>query len=340
MKGRIWTVVVGLAAAAALVAVPAAMAAYTTPKLEVRQTGNSTVFKITQSSSEDATAVVRIFVPTGTTLTTNQAPGTNLGNASALLKLFGLGGAEVPVDGSVVVAPPGAVPPATQAQCTQGATPLATWLLSVSIAGNTVNVPIFLVPTSGAFAALGPAYVTACFSSPYLTPDQGGTTGQPQVVNAEFALSGVFSPVNVGAFVAFLIPYTVGTGTVNLAGTIATPAAIAPGAVTISAKRSGKGAVVTGSVTQAGQPRAGATVTVLGGSVKSKLTTRKRVSVSASGRFTARFAVGTFFRADAVATGGAAAPLCAQLGPAVAPVPCVNPTVNGFSAKSKVVRKK
>ena len=61
--------------------------------------------------------------------------------------------------------------------------------------------------------------------------------------------------------------------------------------------------MVTGSVTQAGQPRGGATVTVLGGSVKSKLTTRKRVRVSASGKFTAKFAVGTFFRADAGSDG-------------------------------------
>jgi hypothetical protein len=81
-------------------------------------------------------------------------------------------------------------------------------------------------------------------------------------------------------------------------------------------------------------------VTVSGGSVKSKLTTRKRVRVSASGKFTAKFPVGTFFRADAVATGGAAPPLCAQLQPALGSVPCVNPTVNGFAVKSKVVRKK
>jgi len=78
-------------------------------------------------------------------------------------------------------------------------------------------------------------------------------------------------------------------------------------------------------------------VSVLGGSVKAKLTTRKQVRVSASGKFTARFAVGTFFRADAVATSGAAPSVCAQLG---GTTPCVNPTVNGFTAKSKVVRKR
>ena len=81
-------------------------------------------------------------------------------------------------------------------------------------------------------------------------------------------------------------------------------------------------------------------MTVLGGSTKSKLTTRKRVRVGANGKFATKFAVGTFFRADAVATGGAAPPLCTQLQPLLGATPCVNPTVNGFTAKSKVVRKK
>jgi hypothetical protein len=150
----------------------------------------------------------------------------------------------------------------------------------------------------------------------------------------------VFSPVAVGAFVAILTPWTPGTGTVNAAGTVATPAAIAPGAVSLSAKRSGLGAVLTGRVTQAGQARGGATVTIFGSAKKTGLKSLGRARVTASGAFTFRARTGTFFRARAVAASAAAAPLCTQLGPAFAPVPCVNPTVNGFTAQSKVVRKK
>jgi len=340
MRGRIWTVAAGLAAVAALIAVPSALAAYTTPKLEVRQTATATVFKLTQSSSDDATAVARIFVPTGTTLTTTQAPGTVLGKATALLKLHGLGGAEVPVEGNVVVAAPGQVPAASQQACLQGATPLATWLLVVSIAGNTVPVPVYLVATSGPLAALGPAYVTACFTSPYLSVEQGGLTGGPQVVNAEFAVQGVFSQVTVGAFVGILVPWTVGTGTPNPAGTIATPAAIAPGAVTAAAKKLGLGALVTGRVTQAGQARGGATVSILGGAKATGLKRLGRVKVNANGGYTFRAKSGTFFKATAVATAASAGPLCTQLGPALAPIPCVNPTVNGFTVSSKVAKKK
>ena len=340
MKGRTWTVVIGMASVAALLAIPAALAAYTSLKLEVRQTATGVNIKAGGSADDDPTASVRIFVAAGTQLTTNQAPGTVLGRVTATARVLDLADAEVPLAGQIQVAAPGQFA-AEQTACLRGATPLATYVLALSAAGQSVPVPAWLVATTGAQAALGPAYIQVCLRPPDVP---AGTPGrQPlgaKVYGVDATINGVFSPVPLGAWVAFWTPYNPGVGTVNAAGTVASPAAIAPGAVTIAARASGRGAVVTGSVTQAGQSRGGATVTVHGGSGRSKLTTRKRVRVSSSGKFTARFAVGTFFRADAVATSAAAAPLCTQLSVALAPVPCVNPTVNGFTAKSKVVRKK
>lgn len=343
MKRRIWTVAAALACVAALVAVPAAYAAYTTAKLEVRQAGPVTTFRLTQSSSDDPTALARIFIPAGTSLTTSQAGGTVLGKASALLKLHDLAGAEVPVEGNLVVAAPGQVAPDTQQQCLQGATPLATWVLVVSIAGSTVTVPVYVVPTAGPLAALGPAYIAACFTSPYLSAGQGGLTGRPQVVNAEFAVQGVFSQVTAGAFVGILVPWMVGTATPNVAGTIATPATVASGAVSLAARKSGRagvGAVVTGRVTQGGQPRAGATVAIFGGPRANRLKRLGAVRSSASGAFTFRARTGVFFRANVTAAAGAAPAVCSAIGPAIAPVPCVNPTINGFTAQSRVIRKR
>ena len=343
MKGRIWTVAVGLAAVAALIAVPAAMAAYTSPKLEVTQTATGVVVKASLDPNDDPTAAVLIFTPTGTQLTTTQAPGTVLGPVRAIVKAFDLAGADLPLEGQLVVAAPGQVPASTQQACIGTLSPLATWVMVLSAAGQTLPaIPTYLLPTAGtAFAALSPAVIGICLPPPDVPPGTPGrATFGAKVYSAELTINGVFSKVTTGAWISSWVPYTPGAGRPNPAGAVVSPAAVAPGAVTISAKTSGRGAIVTGSVTQAGQPRGGATVTVLGGSVKAKLTTRKRVRVSASGRFTARFAVGTFFRADAVAVGGAAPPLCAQLQPALGSVPCVNPTVNGFTAKSKVVRKK
>ena len=66
MKRRIWTSVVGLAAAAALIAVPAAMAAYTSPKLEVVWTGASaTAIRASVDPNYDATASILCWTSPG-----------------------------------------------------------------------------------------------------------------------------------------------------------------------------------------------------------------------------------------------------------------------------------
>ena len=70
------------------------------------------------------------------------------------------------------------------------------------------------------------------------------------------------------------------------------------------------------------------------------LKTLGRAKVAANGAFAFKAKIGTFFRARAVAAPGAAPQLCDQLRPLISTVPCVNPTVNGFDAVSKVARKK
>ena len=335
MRGRIWTVAVGIAAVVAVVVVPAAMAAYTSPTLEVTQTATGVVLKASVSPDDDPTARIAINVPVGTTLTTSQAPGAVLGPARAVVKSLDNFGIDVPIEGQIVVAPPGQVATGQQA-CIGSSVPIATWQLTGSALGVPLSVPMYLLPQPQ--TQLGPAFLVICLPpSDVPTGTPGRAPQGAKVYSAELTINGVFGKVSTGTWISSWVPYNPGQVTPNIAGAVVAPAAIAPGAVTLSAKTSGRGAVVTGSVTQAGGPRAGATVTVLGGSVKSKLTTRKRVRVAASGRFTTKFAVGTFFRADAVATRGAAPSLCTQLTGAT---PCVNPTINGFSVKSKVVRKR
>ena len=341
MKGRIWTVAVGLVSVAALIAVPAALAAYTSAKLEIKQAGAATTVKASLDPNDDPTASVRIFAPAGTQLTTNQAPGTVLGPVKAIVKALDLAGADLPLEGQLLVTAPGQIPPATVAQCTAGATPLAIWVMVLTAAGQTLQVPTYLVPTAGAQAALGPAYIQICLPPPDVpvgTP--GRATFGAKVYSAELSINGVFGAVPLGAWTAFWTPYNPGVGTVNVAGTVASPAAIAPGAVTLAAKKSGLGAILTGSVTQAGQPRGGATVTIFGAAKATGLKSVGKAKVAANGKFTFKAKTGTFFRATAVAASGSAGPLCTQLGPLLAPIPCVNPTVNGFTVQSKVVKKK
>ena len=341
MKRRIWTVAVGLTSVAALIAVPAAFAAYTSAKLEIKQAGAVTTVKASLDPNDDPTASVRIFAPAGTQLTTNQAPGTVLGPVKAVVKALDLAGADLPLDGQLIVAPPGAVPAATVVGCTGGLAPITTWLMNLTAAGQQLQVPVFLVATSGGQAALGPAYMQICLPPPDLplgTP--GRATFGAKVYIAELTIGGVFSPVALGAWVAFWTPYNPGKGTVNVPATVASPAAIAPGAVSVAAKKLGAGALVAGAVTQAGQPRGGAVVTIWGAKGKAALKPLGKAKVAATGKFAFRAKLGDNFQARALAAPGSAPPLCAQLSPLLAPIPCVNATVNGFTAQSKVVRKK
>ena len=343
MKRRIWTVAAALASVAALVAVPSSYAAYTTAKLEVRQAGTAATVKATLDPNDDPTASVRIFVPAGTQLTTTQAPGTALGPVRAIVKALDLAGADLPLAGNLLVAASGQIAPATQAACLGTVPPLASWVMVLSAAGQTLPVPAYLVATTGAQAALGPAFIQVCLPPPDVpagTP--GRATFGAKLYSAELTINGVFS-ASAGAWVAFWTPYVPSVGQVNVAGTVASPAAIAAGAVSVAARKSGAkgvGAVVTGRVTQGGQARAGATVTVFGGPRANRLKRLGRVRSSASGAFRLRARTGVFFRANVAAAAAPAPAVCSAIGAAIAPVPCVNPTTNGFTAVSRVIRKR
>jgi hypothetical protein len=338
MKRRIWKITAGLAALAALIAVPAAMAAYTSAKLEVTRTATGVVVKASLDPNDDPTARVAINTPVGTQLTTSQAPGTVLGPVRAIVKALDLAGADLPLEGQLVVAAPGQIPAASQAACIGSTVPLATWLMVLTAAGQTLTVPTYLLtqPT----AQLGPAFIAICLPPPDVpagTP--GRATFGAKVYSAELTINGVFSSVTSGAWISSWVPYNPGVGTANIAGAVVAPAAIAPGAVTLSAKTSGKGATLTGRVTQGGQARA-ATVTIFGSSKATGLKSVGRARVAANGAFAFKAKIGTFFRARAVAAPGAAPAVCEQLRPLISTVPCVNPTANGFNVQSKVVRKK
>jgi hypothetical protein len=340
MKRSIRLAVLALGGIAALVAVAVAFAAYSSPKLQVSYAGTTTNITASASPSDDATAIASIYVPNGTTITANQAPGTQIGTVKAQVQALALGGALLPLDGKIMVAPPGAVPAAAQAACTQGATPTATWLLVLTAAGQTINLPAYIIPTAGAETALGPAKLVFCLAPPDIPVAQGGATFGAKFLSAALTVQGVFSPVAQGAWVAFWTPWQAGNGQVNAAGTVASPAAVAPGAVTAKAKKSGKGAVVSGLVSQGGIARPAATVQVWGGKTKATLRKLGTVKTTAKGTYSFKAKSGVVFQATAVGLPIAAPPLCQLLTPQLNGIPCVNPTANGFTAKSAVVRSK
>jgi hypothetical protein len=329
MRKRTRTIVLALAALAALALAAAATAAYTTPKLTVSYAaGNVTRIVASASNSDDATARAAIVIPNGSTLTT-AAPGTKVGTAQAQVSALALGGALLPLTGDIVVAPPGAVSPTTQAQCTQGVTPQATFLLVLQAAGQTIPLPAYVIPTSGAQQALGTTQLVFCLPPPDIPVAQGGATFGAKFLSADLTLTGVIGPVPQGAWVAFWTPWQAGNGQINAAGTVASPAVIAPGGLTLSGRKVRGVKRLTGHVTQSGAGVA-TRVTILAGGKR-----LAAVSSNANGAFT--YAVpkrskATRFQARTVVAGRTSPAVCSQFG--TLPVPCVNGTVSGFSATS------
>ena len=146
-------------------------------------------------------------------------------------------------------------------------------------------------------------------------------------------VNGVIGPIAQGAWVAFWTPWNPGVGTVNTAATVASPAAIAPGGITLSGRKVKGVKRLSGRVTQAGAGVA-TRVTIFAGT--KRLAT---VGSRANGAFT--YAVpkkskATTFRARAVVASHDAPAVCGQFGSLG--VPCVNATVSGFTANSRAVR--
>jgi hypothetical protein len=339
MKMSIRVVVLAAVAALGALALAApAMAVYTKPTLRITYTGTTTNIVATADVNEDSTARSAIYVAAGTALTTNQAAGTVIGTAKAQVSALALGGALLPLEGNIVVAAPGAVAPATQAQCTQGQAPITTWVLVLQAAGQTINLPAFLLPTAGTETALGPAKLVFCLPPPDVPQAQGGATFGAKFLQADLKVNGVFSAVDAGAWIAIWTPYFPLNGQPNAPATVASPAAIAPGQVTLAVAKSGRTRVrLTATLTQGGQPTAG-TVQIFAGAKRTALKRVKILKAGANGRATFTYAgKGIFFRVRGSAAARSAPPLCAALG--ALPAPCVNPTVTGFSEQSAISRR-
>lgn len=338
---RGWTTVAGVVLGAALAAIPGALAAYASPKLEVLRHPAGVVINVSLSPDDDATARLAVVVPTGTQLTTTQTPGTLLGPSVGIVRVLDLGSVDVPFEGELRVATPGQISTASQTACLGTMAPIASWVMLGTAGGQALPpIPAYLVATGGGLAALGPAAIVVCLPPPDVPAGAPGRAPLGvKLYRAALTVTGVFTP-GTGTWVSSWTPYTPGAGTVNQAGTVVAPAALLPGAVTAAAKRAGRGAVVSGRVTQSGRPRAGATVAIRGGPKAGALKRLGSVKTKANGSFSFRARTGTFFQASVAAPASAAPSVCTELASALSGIPCVNPTVSAFTASSRTVRKR
>src|SRR4029079_18023261 len=96
----------------------------------------------------DPIAPVNIYSGTGYTLNTSQAPGTQIGNvdATAFSRDNNL---TLPLSGTVVTADPASSASTSgSAQCTGVPKSEAVWIMNLSVAGNTLAIPVYVNPTA------------------------------------------------------------------------------------------------------------------------------------------------------------------------------------------------
>ncbi len=174
--------------------------------------------------------------------------------------------------------------------CSPG-TNAAVWNMNLSVAGQTLVVPIYVNPTSGAATALGAYKLTICLP-PWDVPV--GTPGRSfegaQLLDAKFTVNKIFTtPTGAGLerWDALFTPYTPGKGTPNPAGTFEArafvPLPISLGIKASYVKKSNTWKL-KGSASEGGLPLGGLAIKIARG-LKSKSLVVKSSATTTGGRY-------------------------------------------------------
>lgn len=352
MTGHLRTVLLAAAAVTTLVFANAAFAA-NTATISVWHTpmvlagSDSTTIHVSIPQTTDGIAAVNIYVPSGYGATLGQAPGTSIGNVDATA-LAHDGGLTLPLSGPVTTEDPAKH---TTDVCSPG-TNAAVWNMNLSVAGQTLVVPIYVNPTAGPATALGAYNLRIClppWDVPLGTP--GRAFNGAQLLDAKFTVNKILTtPTGAGVlkWETLFTPYTPGKGTPNAAGTFEArafvPVPILLGARVSYVKKKNTW-TLSGTATEGGLPLSGLTVKVARGlsatklAVKSSAKTGTTGSWKASGKLTPKKT--TYFQVSAsVGERDYTATGCQSPLTPFAPAGCVTATLSPWSAKSAVVRVK
>jgi hypothetical protein len=353
MNRTIRTALVIAAAAATLVFANAALAANSatfsvvhTPM--VLAGSQSTTISLDLMKTGDPVAAINIYIGPGYAVNLTQAPGTTIGSVTSEA-LSHVNNLTLPLDGPVVTDAPSKYTSQSTA-CAKTATSQAVWIMNLSVAGQTIAVPVYVNPTAGAETALGAYKLSVCLPPWDIPESLGGAAQGAQVLTVSFTVEGVFTTPTAGGLLrwdALITPYTPGRGTANLAGTFETRAFVPlPVLLGVNAKYKSKKArtyTVSGKATAGGVPLAGVKLSVLRGTSAKSLARAGAATTGASGAYassgklkakkTTYFQVsGTAPARDYTATG------CASPLTSVAPAGCVSATLSRVSLKSVVVK--
>ncbi len=307
--------------------------ALATQKLSVTQTTTTLTIKDSQAQTDQQPAKITIYVPSGYSINASATPGTRIGAASGTV-FSRDANIPLPLSGDVIVAPPSTNAPG----CAVG-THLAVWILSLAVAGQTINLPVHVDQTAGAEAALGAYKLVICLAPDDVPP---GTPGRSpngaRLLDAGLTVENVFTvPAGESIWKAITTPYAPATGVPNVAGTVETRSFVSSGAVTIAKKITSKTKRtlrLSGKVSQAGAAVAGAQVSILinGKTSKFKARTSAAGTYALSLRKTGKKSTTTFQARVTVSERDVTSSGCAT--PSLPGVACVSATAAAFTAVS------
>jgi hypothetical protein len=352
MTRRLRTLLVAAAAAATLAFANAALAA-NTASIAVWHTpmvlagSQSTTIHVSIPQTTDGIASVNIYVPSGYGATLGQPSATSIGTVDATA-LAHDGGLTLPLSGPVTTDDP--AKHAADA-CSPG-TNAAVWNMNLSVAGQTLVVPIYVNPTAGAFTALGAYNLKICLPPWDVPPGTPGRAFQgAQLLDAKFTVNKILTtPTGAGLlkWETLFTPYTPGKGTPNLAGTfearafVPVPTLLGLRASYVKKTNTWK---LGGTATEGGLPVAGLGIKIARGVSATKLTAKSAAKTgstgawSASGHLTPKKT--TYFQVSAaVGERDYTATGCQGPLPTFAPGGCVTATLSPWTAKSIVVKVK
>jgi hypothetical protein len=332
MKTILRLAVLALAGTTALALAGNALA---TQKLSVKQSTTSLTIKVSQAQTDPQPLRISIYVPTGYTINTSAAPGAKIGSTSGTV-FSRDANIPLPLSGDVVV-----VPPDTNAPGCDPVPHIAVWNLALSVAGQSINLPVHVDQLSGAEAALGAYKLVVCLAPddvPVGTP--GRSPNGARLLDATFTVDNVFTvPAGQSIWKTITTPWA--GGAPNAAGTVETRAFVADGTVTLAKKVNVAARLVkfSGKVTQAGAAVAGANVTLLVNGKSAGFSARS----NASGNFSivlkkkGKKTTSTFQARATVAERDITSIGCASPTPGI-PGGCVSATASPFTAVSAKIK--
>ena len=262
MRNSIRLALVSAAALAALAFAGSALASFA-PKLVVSSTGGHARIGVIVGATDDPTAVTSIYVPAGYTVGT-PAPGTKLGDVTATAAAADLGNTVLPLTGELDAIAPTATTIADAQAC--NVSPAQTWDLHLSAAGQTLDIPLFVVTPLAPVVSSGYATeLVVCLPPPDVPV---GTPGRAvfgaKLLSATFTVSAIAEPAK-GSYrwTSLWTPYTPNTGQANEAGTVEVQALRnVPGALALKVTRHKTPLKKTPKLRgKPGKPVAGTTVT-------------------------------------------------------------------------------